>query len=471
MVAGESQYPAHSLGCSVTFQYLCSDCACSEDGALSNECSNDTGQCICKQLTSHPDCGTCVDGTFNLLKTNPFGCQPCFCSGLAVPCTSAPGYTSGAVSTIFTVDTMHQWGVVTSDLTPAGALFSDPIKGVVLHQSGAGTYITAPDQYLGNKLSSYGQAISFTYRLDQNQTASPPPMGVYDVLLVGSSGTAIGAHFLDVPTLQPVTSSILIQNGSGWTNAVTGSPSSAVEILSVLSNIRTLAVRVEFGVNLVIYNVSLVTAVLSEDGFSDVSWVELCACPANYSGLSCEGCSPGYYRTEGGTCQPCQCNGLATTCDLETGECTDCRNLTTGISCETCVQGAFGDPVNNISCRPCPCPLTTDPGQFSRTCRLVLGGAECLECPEGHVGRNCELCAEGYFGDPTGNITGTPFGCSDCLCNNNIDLSVPDSCNRTSGECLVCARNTSGTFCGRCKDGFYGDAIEAKNCTGKYNAS
>lgn len=53
--------------------------------------------------------------------------------------------------------------------------------------------------------------------------------------------------------------------------------------------------------------------------------VEQCQCPASYQGLSCEECAPGYYRIQsgphGGYCVPCQCNGHANECDVNTGVC------------------------------------------------------------------------------------------------------------------------------------------------------
>lgn len=80
-------------------------------------------------------------------------------------------------------------------------------------------------------------------------------------------------------------------------------------------------------------------------------------------------------------------------------------------------------------------------------------------------GLQCESCINGYFGDPSGS-SGEPTGCSDCLCNGNIDTSDPDSCNRVTGVCTGCLNNSTGAQCERCSDGFYGDAVGAKNCTG-----
>ena len=53
--------------------------------------------------------------------------------------------------------------------------------------------------------------------------------------------------------------------------------------------------------------------------------VEQCDCPSNYAGTSCERCAGGYFRVRRGpyigVCVPCECNGRASSCDPETGEC------------------------------------------------------------------------------------------------------------------------------------------------------
>ena len=87
----------------------------------------------------------------------------------------------------------------------------------------------------------------------------------------------------------------------------------------------------------------------------------------------------------------------------------------------------------------------------------------CLECPVGYAGPRCNICADGYFGDPTGNITGTPQACQLCDCNDNIDKNAIGNCNRTTGECLKCIYNTGGMHCERCLAGFYGEALAGAN--------
>lgn len=56
--------------------------------------------------------------------------------------------------------------------------------------------------------------------------------------------------------------------------------------------------------------------------------------------------------------------------------------------------------------------------------------------------------------------------CVLCECNGNVDPWDPGHCDTSSGVCLKCHSHTSGDDCERCEDGYYGDAITAKNCQG-----
>lgn len=76
-------------------------------------------------------------------------------------------------------------------------------------------------------------------------------------------------------------------------------------------------------------------------------------------------------------------------------------------------------------------------------------------CP----GHRCDLCLDGYFGDPTG-VRGARRECRECDCNGNVDPNAVGNCNTTTGECLKCIYNTWGPKCERCLPGFYGDALQ-----------
>ena len=69
-------------------------------------------------------------------------------------------------------------------------------------------------------------------------------------------------------------------------------------------------------------------------------------------------------------------------------------------------------------------------------------------------------CAPGYYGNPL--VLGG--SCELIDCSGNVNTSDPTSYDHVTGECLTCGRNSVGRFCERCKPGMYGDAVEKKNC-------
>lgn len=72
-----------------------------------------------------------------------------------------------------------------------------------------------------------------------------------------------------------------------------------------------------------------------------------------------------------------------------------------------------------------------------------------------------------HFGDPM-VANGT---CTSCLetCNYNIDMSVPDSCDPVDGTCTQCQYDTDGDNCELCANGFYGNAVE-HTCVGMFSS-
>lgn len=72
-------------------------------------------------------------------------------------------------------------------------------------------------------------------------------------------------------------------------------------------------------------------------------------------------------------------------------------------------------------------------------------------------------CASGFYGSP--QVVGG--ACVRCECHGNVNISEAGHCDIISGECLRCLGNTAGRHCEVCLPGYYGDAINAKNCRGK----
>lgn len=74
-------------------------------------------------------------------------------------------------------------------------------------------------------------------------------------------------------------------------------------------------------------------------------------------------------------------------------------------------------------------------------------------------------CAPGYYGIPLSSQN----SCRKCNCNGNSDPNlIFDDCDKITGYCRHCVQYTTGNHCERCAPGYYGDAINIKNCTGIY---
>ncbi|XP_058153148.1 laminin subunit beta-4 [Dasypus novemcinctus] len=180
-----------------------------------------------------------------------------------------------------------------------------------------------------------------------------------------------------------------------------------------------------------------------------------CSCHGEVTGHHCDQCLAGYFGFP--NCRPCPCNGFAEFCDPETGSCFNCGGFTTGRNCERCVDGYYGNPSSGQSCHPCPCPDVPSSNQyFAHSCyqNPWSSGVIC-NCLQGYTGIQCGECSPGFYGNP--RISGAP--CRPCACNNNIDVTDPESCSRVTGECLRCLHNTQGPNCQLCKPGHFGSAL------------
>ena len=447
------------IKCLIFFSVI-SECNCSAAGSIGLSCNTSNGKCDCHKNTEGMTCDTCSQGTFNLHTSNPEGCQPCFCSGVTTSCASAPGYVAEQISTSFSIT--NSWTI-----RPA----SNGYAKITADSNGARVdtnttaYLVAPGNYLGNKLSSYIQYLNII--VDIGDTAGSSSEG-YDVAIESKDDRLLG-RFVEEPEVGNQTLQVRFYEHSGWKDSSTNLPVSASQLQSTLLDLTSLQIRVSLGSDVVISSVSLDST--APGSGSEVGWVEQCNCNYdNYTGLSCEQCADGYTRSESGLCILCDCNGHSSKCDMITGVCIDCKNNTTGDHCEVCQSGYYGDPIQNIPCRRCMCPFAGSKGQYSQTCELREEDIVCTDCQEGHIGEQCETCEVGYFGDPEGHH-GNSTKCTNCSCSNNINLTDPDSCDNITGICLKCLYNTSGNECEKCKEGYYGDPITAKNCTGNREIS
>ncbi|XP_069742928.1 laminin subunit alpha-4 [Narcine bancroftii] len=204
-------------------------------------------------------------------------------------------------------------------------------------------------------------------------------------------------------------------------------------------------------------------SVNTEDNLTGISIVFGDQHQVNTENPSEKNCPVGFYSTDNGACLPCDCHGHSEQCLHDSGICVNCQNNTTGDHCEKCIDGYIGDDVEGHykSCQPCPCPRSVPSYNFAISCMIKADKLRCV-CKENYAGSRCERCAPGYYGTPLSsqNI------CKKCNCNGNSDPNlIFDDCNEITGHCRNCLQNTTGIHCEHCAPGYYGDAINAKNCT------
>ncbi|XP_062338515.1 laminin subunit gamma-1 [Osmerus eperlanus] len=432
----------------------CSPCSCNPSGST-QECDVQTGQCQCKDNVEGFSCDRCKLGYFHLDPHNPQGCTPCFCFQHSSVCDSASGYSIHTVTSTFDRDD-EKWTGQQRDSSSVPVQWSVGSQEIsLISDDYFPMYFVASEKFLGNQLLSYGQNLTLNFRVDRRDTR----LSAEDLVLEGS-GLRVAVPLIAQGNAYPgenmQTYVFRLHDSTDypWRPTLTHS-----EFQKLLHNLTSIKIRGTYSERSAGYldDVSLVTA--RRGPGSPAHWVETCTCPQGYVGQHCEQCALGYRRSRPdqgpfSSCDPCNCNGHSDACDPSSGMCS-CQHNTAGLSCERCKDGYYGDSTAGTStdCKPCPCP-------GGATCAVVPKTKEvvCTNCPTGTTGKRCELCDDGFFGDPLGN-NGAVRACRACKCSDNIDPNAVGNCDRETGECLKCIYNTNGFFCDRCKTGFYGNAL------------
>ncbi|XP_070695085.1 laminin subunit alpha-5 [Pempheris klunzingeri] len=448
----------------------CRPCDCNEAGTEEEVCDSFTGQCLCKENVQGSRCDQCRVGTFHLDPTNPKGCTSCFCFGATDRCRSSDKRRTeimdmegwvllGADRQELPVAVYPGQDLVEADLSDVPDVYQD------LHWHATKTY-------LGDKVSSYGGFLRYrlhTQTMRGDVLSLPAEASRPDIILKGNQMTLVFMEREYSSPEEPHLGIVHMVEGS-FRHAQTGNSVSREELMMVLVSLESLQIRALHSQSA--HSVSLRGAVL--EGAENLpagrhaNNVEICMCPANYLGDSCQKCAPGYYRdTIGlflGKCVPCNCNGHSDQCLDGSGICLDCQHNTAGDHCEKCQGGFLGNNSLDgqaVSCSSCPCPLRVPSNNFAEGCVQKAERMQCL-CMPGYAGPNCERCAPGYYGNPI--VLGSR--CQLCHCHGNTDPNMLfTDCHPLTGECLSCMHNTAGPHCDVCAPGYYGDAVTAKNCT------
>ncbi|XP_055747285.1 laminin subunit alpha-5-like [Salvelinus fontinalis] len=448
----------------------CRPCDCNDVGTEEEVCDSYTGRCLCKENVQGGRCDQCRVETFHLDPTNPKGCTSCFCFGATNRCRSSEKRRTevmdmmvwvllGADRQEVPVTVYPGQDVVEADLGDVPDVYQD----LLWH---------APRTYLGDKVSSYGGYLRYrlhTQTMRGDVVSLPAEASRPDVILKGNQMTLVFMEREYSSPEEPHLGIVHMVEGS-FRHARTGNVVSREELMMVLVGLESLQIRALHSQSA--HTVSLRGVVL--EGAQTLPTgrhannVELCLCPANYRGDSCQQCAPGYYRdTKGlflGKCVPCNCNGHSDQCLDGSGVCENCQHNRAGDHCEKCQGGFHGNTSldgQTLSCDTCPCPLQVFSNNFAVGCVEKLNRMQCL-CIPGYAGPQCQRCAPGFYGNPM--VIGS--ACQPCHCHGNTDPNMLFSnCDGLTGECHSCMHNTAGTHCEICGPGFYGDAVTAKNCT------
>lgn len=451
----------------------CRPCGCSVAGSRDNipSCTPLTGQCQCKEHVEGQNCDKCKPGYFHLDEGNRFGCLSCFCNGHSSICTSSTDFTKTSITSDFARG-VHGWTAVsqagrnvTLDILPTGP------NGLGIRQIGNDpVFFLAPPIYTSDQRLSYDQNLSFTLRASQEGARA----SIQDVIIEGRGyademmriAVPIFAQGNPLPTREAQQYSFRLHEHPDyqWSPRL-----SALEFQKLLSNISAIRIRSTYVPDGTGYvdDISLGSAAqIGASGSAGIgqlaAHVETCQCPPGYIGQFCEDCAPGFRRAVPNgdalqVCVPCACNNHSETCDRRTGKCL-CQHNTAGENCERCASGFYGRPTQGTpdDCKACPCPNNGPCAQ------LANGDVVCIGCATGYAGLRCDICADGYFGDPEGKH-GPKIPCQACSCNGNIDPNAVGNCHPLTGACLKCTHNTTGTACESCLPGYYGDALK-KTC-------
>uniref|UniRef100_A0A146MHL0 Laminin subunit alpha n=2 Tax=Lygus hesperus TaxID=30085 RepID=A0A146MHL0_LYGHE len=451
----------------------CQECDCDPRGTTEGICDAETADCLCKDNVEGLVCDVCKEGSFNIDENDPKGCTECFCFNRTNTCYSSRLYRTVILD-------LNDWSVVTIQVKKLLNISEQPSEIEKLVDSDSigidltaaplakqQVYFSAPGTYLGNKLTSFGGSLSYTLFCTTGVSADHLPGP--DVIISGA-GLHLLHYSLELPRANIETSLSVDLHPSNF-QFFNGLPVNREQFMQVLQDLQAIYIRATYWENSVttsVRQIMLETATTNYTSGSAPSLaVEECQCPPQYTGLSCEECADGYYRSStgsfGGFCVPCQCNGHADTCDKVTGVCINCQHNTVGNHCEQCSEGYHGVATTGTmdDCLICACPLPTPSNNFASKCDFSSdGGSITCECKPGYYGDRCESCAVGYFGTPEtlGSV------CQPCNCSGNVDLHQNGSCDSVTGRCENCLHNTAGPACNYCKPWFFGDAVSLKNC-------
>ncbi|XP_019626967.1 PREDICTED: basement membrane-specific heparan sulfate proteoglycan core protein-like isoform X3 [Branchiostoma belcheri] len=193
-------------------------------------------------------------------------------------------------------------------------------------------------------------------------------------------------------------------------------------------------------------------------------------CQDNTEGAQCEKCAKGWWgvATSGGKCLKCICNNHADDCEKAGGKCLNCKDNTQGFFCNQCATGFVGTATDGKkdSCKAANCDVLCY--KHSTTCNVNTG--KCTNCKDNTEGDRCDKCKTGFTGNPTTGVCTAGAKPTNCA---TLCYGHSTTCNVPAGTCSNCQHNTEGPRCQTCKPGYTGDATKGptgcKSCLDNCN--
>lgn len=281
-------------------------------------------------------CDRCIDGTYNLQKSNPEGCTKCFCFGKTTRCERAYLRKLNVnmmkdVSLNTVILTPIESQIQRWEIAPQDLFVNDTTVGVTefrerneneLFYFGTLDYLV--DQR--NHLTAYGGYLTYTLLTARGPFSDS--LNGPDVIIRSREQTIIHRSYEQPASGIPFYGSIKMVEASFTT--LSGAPVTRDQFMHILNELSSIYIRASYFDHTEVSQLSDVNLDMADedeenyDLYEELS-VERCHCPPGYVGNSCEDCAPGYYRDpngpHGGYCVPCQCNNHADSCDLNTGIC------------------------------------------------------------------------------------------------------------------------------------------------------
>ncbi|GBP05936.1 Basement membrane-specific heparan sulfate proteoglycan core protein [Eumeta japonica] len=330
------------------------DCGCNPSGM--DTCVN--GNCFCKRNVEGPYCDRCRRGSFGLDISNRDGCLPCYCSGLGVECYEAPNYhllpmpatVLGSDYGGYTITDLKGNTIINDQFVPMTE--ESELQYVFPFHPEEELYWSLPKTFSGNKILSYGGNLILKQRFESSDYTKYSTPG-NDVILdggntiiawsnpqqmrSGESLSSLSKRCQRDPITETAFPTVPLRE-DGWRQLENGESVDRNLFMSVLADLNRILVIAPYTTNVhsvAIADVSMDVATDKYGSGAPAKAIELCQCPAGYSGTSCETCVSGYYKDQRGRCTICPCNRHDCQLDVSGQVVCNCRPPYTGRDCST----------------------------------------------------------------------------------------------------------------------------------------